>query len=222
MATTLIRVIIIYVLVIFSMRLMGKRQVGELQTSELVITILLSEIAAIAVQDTGQPLINSIAAVFLLVAFEVLCSAISIKSTGFRKLISGNSLVVINDGRVDINQLKRLRFSLDDLLEALRCKDVFDISTVQYAILETNGEISVLLKPDCRTVTSGMMNIEVEDSGLQCTVIYDGKIVRDDFALCSMTEKKITDELKKRNLQLGSVMLMTADRGGNFNVVTRS
>ena len=221
MATVLIRVIIVYVLIIFSMRLMGKRQVGELQTTELVITILLSEIAAIPIQDKEYPLLEAVGAVFLLSSLEVFSSALSIKSNRFRRMVQGNSLIVIRNGKVDLEQLKKLRVSLDDLLEGLRCKNVFDLSEVQYAILETNGEISVMLKPECRTVTAKMLNIQQPDKGLPCTVVYDGEILREDFCECGMTDEKVNRAISDRGLQLFNVMLMTADKSGVVSVITK-
>jgi uncharacterized membrane protein YcaP (DUF421 family) len=222
MAAALIRVVIIYVVIIFSMRLMGKRQIGELQTTELVITILLSEIAATPIQDRNYPLIEAVLAVFLLSSFEVFSSALSIKSSRFRRMVQGNPLIVIRDGQVDLEMLRRVRISLDDLLEGLRCKDVFDISEVQYAILETNGEISVMKKPECREVTARMLNISQPDNGLPCTVIYDGEILKSDFGECGMTEGKVLRAVSERGLKIENVMLMTADKLGVISVITRN
>ncbi|NLB36806.1 MAG: DUF421 domain-containing protein, partial [Clostridiales bacterium] len=147
MFVTLLRVVIIYILVIVSVRLMGKRQIGEMQPTELVITILLSEVAALPIQDSSQPIINSIVAVLLLVSFEIINSILSLKIGKYRTLVQGNSLIVIRNGVIDQKQILRLRLTVDDLLESLREQGVFDIKDVEYAILETNGKISVLLKP---------------------------------------------------------------------------
>ncbi|NLO45215.1 MAG: DUF421 domain-containing protein [Clostridiales bacterium] len=221
MAAVLIRVMIVYVVIIFSMRLMGKRQVGELQTTEFVITILLSEIAAIPIQDKEYPLLEAVCAVLLLSSFEVFSSALSIKSSRFRKVVQGNSLIVIRNGQVDLEQLKKLRISLEDLLEGLRCKDVFDITNVQYAIFETNGEISVMLKPESRTVTAELLNIQPPDNGLPCTVIYDGDILYTEFGECNMTEEKLRQAMNNKGLALSNIMLMIADKSGVISIITR-
>ena len=142
-----IRTLILFVVIIFGLRLMGKRQIGQLQPAELVITILLSEIAATPMQDNDISMLNSVVAIMILVSLEIIMSAISLKSMSFRGLLQGNSIVIIKDGVIDPGQMKRLRFTLDDLLEALRQKDVFDIEEVEYAVVETNGTLSVLLKP---------------------------------------------------------------------------
>ena len=166
MLVTLVRALILYVLIIICMRIMGKRQLGELQPTELVITILLSEIAAIPMQDNALPLGNSIVAVLLLVALEVINSVVVLKSSRCRSFLQGNSIVVIRDGVIDQKQLKRLRFTMDDLFDQLRQKDVFDISDVRYAIVETNGQLSVMLKPEKETVTAEMADIQNETKGL--------------------------------------------------------
>lgn len=120
MVLTILRIFILYVLATAAVRIMGKRQIGELQPSELVITILLSEIAAIPMQDTDIPLLNSVVAVLLLVAFEIISSVISMKSRGARRLLEGNAVTVIRDGKIDQKEIKRLRYTVDDLLTALR------------------------------------------------------------------------------------------------------
>ncbi len=221
MLVTLARALILYVLIIICMRIMGKRQLGELQPTELVITILLSEIAAIPMQDNALPLGNSIAAVLLLVAMEIINSVIVLKSTKFRSFLQGNSLVVIRDGVIDQRQLKRLRFTVDDLLDQLRQKDVFDISDVRYAIVETNGQLSVMLKPGKETVTAGMAKLQNETKGLLCMVINDGKFLKRSFKECDMNEKKLYAILKRENTEIDDVLFMVADKDGNYTIVKK-
>ncbi len=146
MITIFIRAIIIYALVIFCLRLMGKRQLGELQPSELVITILISNIASLPIEDPSTPLVMGLIPIFALVGFELLVSHLSLRNHRFRKLISGSPIVIINHGTVIQSAMREIRFSSDDLLESLRAQGVFDISEVQYAIVETTGQVSVLQK----------------------------------------------------------------------------
>lgn len=200
---------------------MGKRQLGELQPTELVITILLSEIAAIPMQDNALPLGNSIVAVLLLVALEVINSVVVLKSSKCRSFLQGNSLVVIRDGVVDQKQLKRLRFTMDDLFDQLRQKDVFDISDVRYAIVETNGQLSVMLKPEKETVTAEMADIPNETKGLLCMVINDGKFLKRSFKECETDEEKLYDILKKENTEINEVLFMVADKEGNYTIVKK-
>ncbi len=221
MFITIIRTLILYALLLLIMRIMGKRQIGQLQTGELVITIMISEIAAIPLQDNDLPMINSIIAVLLLAAFEIIVSAISMKSIKIRDLLQGNAVIIIRNGVLDIEKLKSLRYTVDDVMEALRQKDVFRLDDVQYAVAETNGSLSVLLKPDKRDVTSGEMKIKKDPSGLECIIISDGRIIQSNFKDCNMTEKKLFSLLKKKNLNHKDIMLMTSDVFGNLNIIKK-
>lgn len=221
MLVTLVRALILYVLIIICMRIMGKRQLGELQPTELVITILLSEIAAIPMQDNALPLGNSIVAVLFLVALEIINSFIVLKSSKFRSILQGNSLVVIRDGVIDQKQLKRLRFTMDDLFDQLRQKDIFDISDVKYAIVETNGQLSVMLRPEKETVTAEMADIVNESKGLLCMVINDGKFLKRSFNECNMNEEKINRILDSENIIIDEVLFMVADKEGNYTIVKK-
>lgn len=221
MLVTLSRALILYVLIIICMRIMGKRQLGELQPTELVITILLSEIAAIPMQDNALPLGNSIVAVLLLVALEIFNSVIVLKSSKCRSLLQGNSLVVIRDGVIDQKQLKRLRFTVDDLLDQLRQKDVFDICDVRYAIIETNGQLSVMLKPEKETVTAEMAELTNKSKALLYMVINDGKFLKRSFTECDMNEEKLYGILKKEGIGIDEILFMLADKEGNYTIVKR-
>jgi uncharacterized membrane protein YcaP (DUF421 family) len=221
MLVTLSRAIILYILIIFCMRIMGKRQLGELQPTELVVTILISEIAAIPMQDNALPLGNSIIAVLLLVSLEIFNSLISLKSATLRGVLQGNSLVVIRNGTIDQKQLKRLRFSIDDLLDQLRQKDVFDISDVRYAVVETNGQLSVMLKPEKEPVTAEMMQVKNDAKGLLCMVVNDGKILKRACKECNMSEEKLYKLLKINNVKIKNVLFMLADEQGNYTIVRK-
>ncbi len=221
MLISFVRTGILLVVIVVAVRIMGKRQIGQLQPAELVVTILLSEMAATPMQDNDIPMLNTLVAIAVLVSLEILVSAVSMKSLRVRNLLQGNSLILIRNGRVDSMQLKRLRFTLDDLLEALRQKDVFDISDVQYAIAETDGTLSVLLKPEKRPVTLGDMNIPGEDRGLSCVVVMDGEIIRSDFKDCGMNDQKLGKLIKKTGESLENIFLLTVDKTGNYNLITK-
>ena len=221
MLVSLIRAFIIYVLIFFCMRLMGKRQLGELQPTELVITILVSAIAAVPMQDNALPLANSIISVLLLVSLEIINSALSLKSPKIRSIFEGNSIVIIRDGIIDQKQLKRLRFSVDDLLDQLRQKDVFDINDVRYAIIETNGQLSVMLKPEKEAVTAEMIDIRNQPKGLLCMIVNDGVILESSFRECNMTKSKLEQILKEKNTELKDIFFMLADTCGNYTIVRK-
>lgn len=221
MLISLIRVGILYFFIIICMRLMGKRQLGELQPTELVITILLSEIASIPIEDNGVPLINSIFAVLLLVSLEIINSAICLKSARLRSVIEGNPMIIIRDGNIEQEKMKQLRFSSEDLIEQLRQKDVFDIGDVKYAIIETNGQLSVMLKDKSQPITPEFLDSETSDKGLQCMVVNDGKIIRKSFIDCDMDENKLKNILKKRKIRLNEILFMLADNKGNYTIIRK-
>ncbi len=221
MFVTILRVIIIYIIVVVAVRLMGKRQIGEMQPTELVITILLSEIAALPILDNSQPIINSIIAVMMLVSFEIINSVISLKSNKYRTILQGNSLIVIRYGVIDQKQLYRLRMTVDDLLESLRTQSVFDISEVEYAILETNGKLSVLLKPEKRPATAELLNIPVSDNGMPCVVAYDGKIIDDNFKECNLTMEKFYKIVNNQKVKIKEILLMTVDKNGAAAIIKK-
>lgn len=210
MLPILIRAVIVYVLVIVGVRLMGKRQIGELQPSELVITFLLSDIASMPLQNSNTPLIQSVATVFLLIALEVITSCLALKFRPFRTLIQGHSVMIIKKGELQQENMKRIRYSVDDIIESLRLKDVFDISEVDYAYVETNGSLSVLLSEGGNS-----------DSALPCLVVSDGKIIEREFEVCGMTKKKLEKILSKKGLELKNVLLMTYAEGGKTNIVLK-
>ena len=221
MLITLLRSIILYLLIIVAVRIMGKRQIGQLQPTELVITILISEIAAIPKQDNGLPLFNSIIPIFVLVAFEIILSVINMKSIRFRRVMEGNSVIIIRDGKVEQRALKKLRITTDDLMESLRQKDVFDIQDVQYAILETNGALSVLLKPGRRTVTADDLSLSPSDNGLPCAVINDGVVMHHLLAECGMNENRLDKLLHKKNVERRDVFLLVLDRSGQSTLIKK-
>lgn len=221
MFVTLIRTVILYVVAVASLRVMGKRQIGELQPSDLVVTLLISQIISIPIQDPDIPLVNTIIPIFLLVGFEILTSVLNMKSIKFRSFMQGNPVMIINDGNLNQKLLKDLRFTIDDLLEALRQKDIFDISQVQYAIVETNGQVSVLLKAEYDTVTRDDLRLEPDPQGFKCTVVIDGKIVEQDFKICNMNKNKVEQIAESNKLRIKDIMLMTVDAAGNNTIIRK-
>lgn len=219
MAITLVRGLIIYLLVMICVRLMGKRQIGDLQPSDLVITILLSEIAAIPMQDNDLPLINSIAAVIMLVAIEILISYVSLRFRRLRHIMDGNAVMIIKNGKIDQKQLKKLRFTVDDLMGGLRLKDVFDINDVDYAYVETNGSLSVLVKAEKLPLTYESTGMGKAQGGLSCIVISGGKVVDQEFPICGLSEKKLQDILDNEGVTASEVLLMTAKDETDYTVI---
>ncbi|MBE6716495.1 MAG: DUF421 domain-containing protein [Ruminococcaceae bacterium] len=221
MLISFVRTGILLVVIVFAVRIMGKRQIGQLQPAELVVTILLSEMAATPMQDNDIPMLNTLVAIFTLIGLEITVSFISMKSVRIRNLLQGNSLILIRNGVLDQKQLRRLRFTLDDLLEALRNKDVFDISDVKYAIAETDGTLSVMLNDNKRTISPEDMGISPPDKGLSCVVVMDGVIIRSDFKDCGMDDKKLSAIIKKTGIPLKDIFLLTVNKNGDTNVIRK-
>lgn len=221
MINVMLRGLIVYITVIISVRLMGKRQIGELQPSELVTTFLLSEVASMPLQNKDISLFTCIVLIFMIVGLEVIFSVLAVKSDLFRTLMQGSSALVIKDGKLLQKKMKDIRYSIDDLLEGLRLKDVFDISKVKYAYVETNGSLSVELKESERPVTPKDLKLTAESEGLTCLVVSDGKIIEKDFDLCNMTTEKLHKHLKKANVNLREVFIMTAERSGKINIIRK-
>ncbi len=219
MTVILIRTIILYVLVIFVVRLMGKRQIGQLQPTELVVTILLSEVASMPLEDKDVPLLNSVLAVLLLASLEVISSFVALKSGKYRRIVEGNAVFIIKDGKLDVKAIKKLRYSLDDLIEALRQKDVFDIRDVQYAVVETNGALSVLLKADKIPIDLNSLGMKADEKGIASVVISDGRLIYSNFSLCKTNENEIQKILDEEKLSLREVFLMTLDEKGNKFII---
>ena len=190
---------------------MGKRQIGELQPTELVITILISNIATLPIEDTNIPLLGGLIPIFVLVCLEVFSSVLGIKSRTVRKLICGNPAFIIKDGVIDQKMLKSLRFSIDDLLEGLREQGIFKLSDVKYAIVETTGKISVFKNDDT----------DESSSSPPVIVISDGKIVSEGLNYCNISREWIEKKLKKQNYSVDDIFIMTCNIEKNYDIVEK-
>lgn len=205
MTISVIRTIILYLLLMIAMRLMGKRQLGELQPSELVVTLLLSDLAAVPMQENGLPLLNGILPILVLVSLELLLSGAMLKWPPVAKLVAGSPIPIIRDGNLDADALKRLRMTVEDLDEALRQQDVFDIRQVQYAIAETNGRISVY---------------RYSNADMPAVVISDGALCDWGMRLCGLTEEALEQYLRQQRCQQQDVFLLTATKSGPLHLLT--
>ncbi|MCI6824968.1 MAG: DUF421 domain-containing protein [Ruminococcus bromii] len=221
MLISIIRTIVLYAFVIFAIRIMGKRQISDMQPSELVATLIISNIASLPMQNTSQPFFSGVIPVVILVALEIITSAFMLKSSKFRRLVCGNPIVVIRDGVILQNQMRRLRLSNEDLFTQLRQQDVFNIEDIQYCIVETNGSISVLKKPEKRQPTAENLNIQIQDKKIQAVVINDGEILDNSLDLCQKDENYIYKILKKEKKKVSDIFIMTLDGIGNYNIILK-
>jgi uncharacterized membrane protein YcaP (DUF421 family) len=195
MVLVIIRTLILFATTVIFLRIMGKRQIGQLQPYELVVIIMISELAAIPMQNTGVPLINGLLPIFILFTSEVTLSFIAMKSDRARGVICGKPSILIEHARIMENELRRLRYNINDLLEQLREKDVTDISSVEYAILETGGQLSVILKSDRRPLQPRDMSIIPSPEELPVSLIIDGHIIEQNLKLHNLSLDWLKNEL---------------------------
>lgn len=222
MLISIIRAVLLYTLIILAIRIMGKRQISDLQTSELVVTLLIADIASIPMQDVSQPLVSGIVPMAVLIIAEIVVSALMVKHSGFRKAVCGSPIILINDGKVDQKQMRRLRITIEDLFEQLRQKDVFSIHDVAYAIMETNGKISVIKKPEKETLCADMLKLNVPNNGLETVVIRDGELSDFSLKICEKDADWVHSILQKENYNIEDVFIMTADRSGAYRIIEKN
>lgn len=220
MAVVFVRAVILYILLIFTVRLMGKRQIGELQPSELAITILISNIATLPVEDTGMPLLTGIIPIVTLASLDVIMSWLGMKSRMVRRFTCGKPVIIISGGRLDREKMKAIRFTVDDLAASLRSQGIFDINEVQFAVVETTGTLSVYQKYSARGVTNGDMKLCGENENPPEVVVADGEFVPEAMQRIGFTRERIEKALEKEKTVIGNVFLMTADKSGKYSIIT--
>ncbi len=195
---------------------MGKRQIGELQPSELILAIMLSDIATVPMESTEMPLLIGIIPVIALMTAEIALSFLSQKSEKIRKMLTGSASLLINRGKIDIKELKRLRINIDDLSEELRMSGYSTVAEVEYAILETNGEISIIPKSNLRPLCASDIGIQVESASLHKNIIKDGKIDKISLKEIGRDENWLKKVLSSEQTTLNKVFLMSSDGNSYF------
>ena len=217
MFTGLIRTIILYIFIIIGIRLMGKRQVGELEPSELVLSLIIADLASVPMQDYGIPLLTGIIPILALLAMTMILSVLTMKSVRFRALMCGRPSIVIRDGLVDQREMARNRLTIDELLEELRAKGYTDPATVKYAILETNGQLSVLPYANQKPPTAQQLQVSAEESGLPLVVISDGRLLEHNLRALGRDRKWLDQRLEERGCSgLEAVFLLLVDQTGSI------
>lgn len=217
-----IRAIILYAVIVIAIRLMGKRQLGELQPTELVVTIMLSNIATLPVEDINIPVLVGIIPVFTIVSLDVLLSYASMRKGSLNKLVSGSAKIIISDGKIDQQVLQELRFSPDDLMASLRSAGYFDLDDVQFAVVETTGKISVCPKkssqpPDCKAA-----DVKTEDMDPPVMVISGGEVSAEALAQINKDEKWLKKTLSGKGIASKDVYIMTSDNNGRCTIIKRT
>ena len=215
MLFSFVRGVILYILLVAVIRMMGKRQVGQMEPSEFVVTMMVADFAAIPLEKADIPLYTGVIPILTVLGMELVLSGLSMRSIRFRKFVCGKPVILIENGRILQNNLRRTRVTLDELTGHLREKDVLDITSVQYAILETNGNLSVFPYTKDAPATAKDAGVTVQEQYLPVTVISDGKLQRQNLALTGRNEKWLQKELKKQKAKVEDTWLLTVDKAGN-------
>lgn len=219
MLITLIRTLVLYIVVVVSLRLMGKRQIGQLQPSELVIAMMLSELASIPMESLGKPLLAGIIPILTLVVAEITFSFLTLKSRMLRKIISGSPTVLIEKGKILEKELERLRYNIDDLLEELRTNGYPNIYDIEYAIIESNGNLSVIPKSNKRPITPDDLNLPQAYEGLPQLLITDGVINKRVLSTAGLSVNWLIEKLQEYGIyDVSTVFVASMDSAGKLYI----
>ena len=211
-----IRTIILYILVLVVMRFMGKREIGQLQPFELAISIMIADLATLPMSEPGIPITNGIIPILGLLVMHLVISLLNLKSLKLREIICGKPSILISHGIINEKNMKKERFTINELEERLRGDNVFNISDVEYAILETSGQITVIQKPNKRNTIPEDFNINPEYEGIAYDLVVDGKVMRQNLDKINREYSWLVDMLRENNMTPQETLLATIDGKGNF------
>ena len=218
--TAFARTVILYFLIMLGLRLMGKRQIGELEPSELVLTMMLSDLATVPMQDFGIPLLSGVIPILTLLSLSMLMSQLSLRYLRFRSLVCGTPAVLIRNGQVQQDAMRKNRYTLDELLEELRGQGIGSIGDVKYAVLENSGQLSVL--PWTRQPPPDAPQDLEEVMTLPVVLVNDGRVLGRNLAACGRDRDWLRQELRRRGLSApGQVFLLTLDENGTVVCVRK-
>lgn len=212
MLISFLRTVFLYLVLIAIIRFLGKRQLGQMEPSEVVVTMVVADLASISMQDRNVPISSSLIPIFAVLGMELLLSALSLRSVFLRKLLCGKPVILIENGKFLQDNLRKNRITLDELTSQLREKDVLDISTVQYAILETGGNLSVFPYPEEKPASAKDAGIAPPTQSLPITVVADGILFPDDLKRAGKDRRWLDKVLKEHKADLKSTWLLTVDR----------
>ena len=223
MMTAFLRTVILYILIMLGLRLMGKRQLAELEPSELVLTMMISDLAAVPMQDFGIPLLAGVIPILTLMALSLLLSQISLHNLRFRELICGTPAILIKNGILQQEVMRKNRYTLDELLEELRGQGISDPKDVKFAVLENSGQLSVFPWSAQQPPTATQLNLDLQDTIMLPTVlINDGRVIEKNLRLCGHDLSWLqTAVMKKGILSPTDVFLMTLDEQGHIQCIKK-
>lgn len=219
MAFTLItRSLIIYLIVFLLLRLMGKRQIGEMQPFELVITLIIADLATIPMAETALPLIHGIIPIITLALIHFILTFLSMKSVYLRKLINGKPVIVVNPNGIDHKSLKRLNMNVNDLMENLRGCGYFNLEEVLYAIMQTNGTLTVLPRSAYAPLNANNVGIKVENASLPIILISEGKVVKENMEIAQINNNFLIKQLGKVGLKMSDIFFISINTEGKMYI----
>ena len=216
MLLTFFRAIILYILVLIVMRLMGKREIGQLQPFELAISIMIADLASIPMTDTGVPISNGIIPILGLLVMHLMISIINMKSIKAREIICGKPTILIYRGKIDEKALKKERFTINELEERLRGNNIFNLGDVEYAILETSGQVTVIQKPEKRNTIPEDFNIVPEYEGIPYDLVIDGIIMDDNLKTLGKNREWLKKQVEKFKMKPEEALVVTYDGKGQI------
>ena len=216
MLITFFRSIVLYIIVLIVMRLMGKREIGQLQPFELAISIMIADLASIPMTDPGTPIFNGIIPILGLLIMHLLISMINLKSSKAREIICGRPSILIYRGKIDEKNLRKERFTINELEERLRGNNVINLGDVEYAILETSGQVTVIQKPDKRNTIPQDFNIIPEYEGIPYDLVVDGKVMQENLKAIGKDYKWLKKQVEKFNMKPEEALIVTFDGKGQI------
>lgn len=216
MLITFFRAIVLYILVLIVMRLMGKREIGQLQPFELAISIMIADLAAVPMADIGIPISSGVMPILGLLVMHLVISVINIKSTKAREIICGKPSILIFRGKVDEDMLRKERFTINELEERLRNNNIFNIGDVEYAILETSGQVTVIPKPNKKALTPEDMNIEPQYQGISYDLVVDGKVMYKNLEKIGKNYIWLKKQTDKFGIKPEEALIVTIDGNDQF------
>ena len=216
MLTSYLRTILLYLILLVCVRLLGKRQIGQMEASEFVVAMLVADLASIPMQDVSIPLYTGLVPILTVLGAEMVLSSLSLRSIKLRKLLCGKPVILIENGRIIQNNLRRTRVTIDELMGHLREKDILDVRTVQYAILETNGNLSVFPYPAEVAPSAKDLNVHPKDRYLPVTIVSDGHLMEENLALSGRDRDWLLKTLGDYRATVAGTWLLTVDKTGHI------
>jgi len=218
MLISIFRAFFLYLLIILLMRIMGKREIGQLQPYELAITLIISELVTLPMENNSIPLLNGVIPVVTITIAQVLFSYLTTKSQWLQDLISGKYTIIIENGKMIQNNMLKQKYNITELLEQLRMNGVVKIDDVEYAVLETSGQLSVILKAQKQPVTAEQMKVKTDYEGMPVNIILDGKLVKENLESVKLTIKDVEKRLEKDKLSIKDVFYASINAKGEYYI----